>query len=158
MNKLPPEFIYLISGFLLVIGVSLLASQGKSSPQESLCYTTNSSGRVQNLDSLCKPSKNVNNADNPKFAILEKGKQLMRNKQYREAVSVFTQEVNEYPNFTEAYMGRAYSNHSLGADGDTVIADFRNAERSYRKRGQPKWADNISRLIKQYKREKLGIE
>ena len=51
-----------------------------------------------------------------------------------------------------------YSHYALGTDGDTVIADFRNAEAAYRQRQQPEFADNISRLIQQYRREKLGLQ
>jgi tetratricopeptide (TPR) repeat protein len=161
MSKFRPRSIYLTSVFLLTTGFSSIAFQVRSSsPEDLLCYTIKPSGRVQNLDPLCKNVNNPNNrmSDNPKVAIVDKGRRFMRDKQYQEAVSVFTQAVNEYPNFAEAYMGRAYSNHALGAGGDTVIGDFRNAEQAYRNRGQPKWADNISRLIKQYKHEKLGIE
>jgi hypothetical protein len=164
MNKLPTKPVYVISGLLLVIGLPLFAFQVKSNPQGNLlCYTINSSGRVENLNSLCKPGKAVNTGNNrepdsAKIAMVKQGRKLLWDKHYQEAVDVFTAAVNRYPNYAEAYMGRAYSNYSLGANGDTVITDLRNAEAAYRQRQQPEYADNISRLIQQYRREKLGLQ
>jgi Flp pilus assembly protein TadD len=98
------------------------------------------------------------NLDPDKIAMVKQGKQLLWDKHYQEAVDVFTAAINRYPNYAEAYMGRAYSNYALGADGDTVIADFRNAEAAYRQRGQPEFADTTARSIQQYRREKLGLQ
>ena len=82
----------------------------------------------------------------------------MWEKKYQQASAVFTQAVDSYPDYAEAYVGRAYSNSVLDVKGDAVIADFRNAEEAYRRRGQPDRANNIAKLIKQYQREKLGIQ
>lgn len=81
----------------------------------------------------------------------------MRAGQYQDAIAMFTQAVNKYPDFAEAYMGRAYSKVLQGIKGDSVIEDYRNAENAYRRRGQAEYAKNASEHIQRHRREKLGI-
>ncbi|MGC1392969.1 MAG: hypothetical protein WA828_01715 [Coleofasciculaceae cyanobacterium] len=123
-------------------------------------------GRQQNLNYLCGSRRNVNTDNNPKvdneksrraLPFAQQGRKYMQAEQYQEAISTFTEAVNVYPDYAEAYMGRAYSKVLQGIKGDSVIEDFRNAENAYRRRGQPDMVANISRLIQQYRREKLGI-
>lgn len=147
--------------------VCALASQIKTQAQEDpYCYMVDGSGRQQNLNSLCGSRRNVNTDNNPKvdhekikllMPLVDKGREYMRAGQYQDAISMFTQAVNEYPDFAGAYMGRAYSKHMLRMNLDSVIEDFRNAANAYGRRGEADMVNNVSRLIQRYRREKLGI-
>jgi tetratricopeptide (TPR) repeat protein len=41
------------------------------------------------------------------------GRRYMQAKQYEDAIAIFTQAIEVYPDYAEAYMGRAYSKISL---------------------------------------------
>lgn len=164
---------------MLTVIFCSLASQVKTQAQEDpYCYMVDGSGQQQNLNTLCGTDRNVNtnsnrnantngntngnpNIDSDKsrkaLPFAQQGRKYMQAEQYQEAISMFTQAVNLYPDYAEAYMGRAYSKVLQGIKGDSVIEDFRNAENAYGRRRQPDMVDNISRLIQQYRREKLGI-
>ncbi|KAM3113844.1 hypothetical protein [Phormidesmis sp. 146-33] len=102
--------------------------------------------------------------DLEKFAIFKQGQTLVGEKKYQEAISVFTQAIDAYPDDGDVYVGRAWAKFGLGLAGGTAsdfsnaITDFSNAEEAYRKRGQSSRAENMAKLIKQIQRNKLGIQ
>ena len=159
MNKSLLKSTHFISGFIGTIIFCSFPSIKSSAQAEPVCYMIRKEGQLQKLDSICGAHGKVN-IDSTKLRLVapmvRKGREYMRAGQYQEAISTFTQAVNEYPNYAEAYMGRAYTKILQGIKGDSVIKDFQNAENAYRRRGQLDNADNISRLIQQYRREKLG--
>jgi hypothetical protein len=106
MKKLPLKFTYFLASFVLSHGLSLFTFQMRTFSQEELhYYMIESSGHVQNLNSLCKPNKprenmylyqyqsNNTNQDSVRIEMVKKGKQLMLEERYQEAITIFTQAV-----------------------------------------------------------------
>jgi tetratricopeptide (TPR) repeat protein len=91
---------------------------------------------------------------NVALPMAKQGRRSMQAGQYEEAIALFTQAIEVYPDYAEAYMGRAYTKHTLGMGESSVLEDFQNAENAYRRRRQTIEADNVADSSQQWQREK----
>jgi tetratricopeptide (TPR) repeat protein len=162
MSHLSQKSAYLLPVFFLALVGSWFASQVQLSAQtESGCSILNRSRLTEQSILSCQNSQVIKNVDEEKLNLALpmalQGRRYMQAKQYEEAIAIFTQAIDVYPDYAEAYMGRAYSKISLDMQESSVLEDFQNAENAYRRRGQPNEADNIADLIQQWQREKRGM-
>jgi tetratricopeptide (TPR) repeat protein len=74
--------------------------------------------------------------------LYQKGLDLGREGQYKEAVEAFTQAINLHPDFVEAYIYRAYDRTGTG-DQHGGVKDFQKAMDIYRARGRSDIADML---------------
>lgn len=124
---------------IAILSATLFQSVAKAQEYPG-CFTINSSGKVSNLNPLCRRNQEQIRIIMNAQQFYQQGRDKGRSGLYKEAFADFNQAINHEPDCVKVYILRAHA-RNLMEDKVGAIADFQRAMNIYRSRGQLTIAD-----------------
>ncbi len=120
-----------------------------------MCFQVLPSGQVVDLRTLCRGDE-VQNSDEAMSPqeLYQRGFSKARERLYQEAISDFNRAISRNPQYTDAYIARAYAH--LGAGNlQAAVNDFEQAAKLYRDEGNFERAEMVQQSAEQARQDML---